>query len=360
MELFALGSNGAGQLGIGSIEDVWDPTQCHIINQSGYDLGLAKKVTAGGNHALILFSSGKVLIAGAYQDRQCSTSNLSLFSLLSVSSQGEDSKSITSKAKFCSATWSASVIVTTDDRIFTYGKGDKGELGQGTQVTESDSTCQPLELSESIFRETTIVDLASGVHHSVIVLSNGDVYGWGNGRKGQLGEPTDVLWLPRKIVGLDFPVSRAVCGREFTYLVGSPQKGHHAVLGADKWKVRTNAPKLILSWSDIGASWGSIFVLDQAGRITSWGRNDHGQLAPTCLPAVKQMAIGSEHAIALTAQGKIIAWGWGEHGNCGAGVDQDGDIKPRWNELSLLFPMPHNSFSGVGAGSATSWIWTST
>ena len=360
MEIFAIGSNGSGQLGLGTNEDVSRPTRCHILDQCIQDHGLLTNVATGGNHTLILFSSGKIFSAGSYSDSQLTIKENLLFSSLPASILNGDSNVPAPKAKLCSATWSASVIVTTDDMILTWGTGNKGELGQGKQLVESESPCRPLDFSTELLGGSTIVDLASGVQHTVIVLSNGDVYGWGNGRKGQLGEPADVIWQPRKIAGLDFKVVRAVCGREFTYLVGHPQVGCHVVLGADKWMVKTNAPSSVLDWSDIGASWGSLFVLDQAGKVTSWGRNDHGQLAPINLPLIKQIAIGSEHALALTQQGKIIAWGWGEHGNCGSGIDQDGDVKPHWNELLLPASESQTPFVSIAAGCATSWMWAHT
>ena len=71
------------------------------------------------------------------------------------------------------------------------------------------------------------------------------------------------------------------------------------------------------------------------------------------------MAVGSEHALALTKDGRVLAWGWGEHGNCGLGTDEDGDVKHGWNEISIT-ESDKSSVVGLGAGCATSWIWTDT
>jgi len=106
----------------------------------------------------------------------------------------------------------------------------------------------------------------------------------------------------------------------------------------------------------VGASWGSIFILHNDGKLVSWGRDDHGQLTPPQLPPVSKIAIGSEHTLALTAEGEVCAWGWGEHGNCGPGA-VDGDVKGRWNTVASSKYLPQGSaISLVGAGCATSWI----
>ncbi|KAI9873972.1 MAG: hypothetical protein M1830_010341 [Pleopsidium flavum] len=191
--------------------------------------------------------------------------------------------------------------------------------------------------------------------HTVVVLSNGEVYGWGNGRKGQLGKPAGVVWSPRKVENIPFKAFRAVCGREFTYVVGSPDAGHHVILGFEKWNVISNAPPRVENWKDVSASWGSIFVLSHDGSLTSWGRDDHGQLPGTSLPKLSMIAAGSEHCLALTVEGKILAWGWGEHGNCGSLKEQEGNAEDRVNEMEI------ESDQGlqvklIEAGCATSWI----
>lgn len=342
MPLFAFGSNGSGQLGIGHNDDVSVPTESHL-----YPPGLQSEspvcVTAGGNHTLVLYTSGKVTTT-ARKDSHAEP-------LLSLSSE------IADNIKLCSATWDASILCSWSNRITIYGQGDKGELGHGDEICETPPSGLILDLSPILSRNFEIVSLASGLQHTVAVLSTGDVIGWGNGRKGQLGNPPEIVWRPRKIQEVNFRVRKAVCGREFTYLVGDSTDGKHLVLGSNKWEVRSNAPHAVPGWKDIGASWGSILVLFDSGSILSWGRHDHGQLAPQNLPEVTKFAAGSEHALVLSVDGRVLAWGWGEHGNCGSDTDDAGDVKGKWNVITS----PEKSepgIKGVGAGCATSWIWT--
>ncbi|KAL9136753.1 MAG: hypothetical protein Q9175_002044 [Cornicularia normoerica] len=259
------------------------------------------------------------------------------------------------EVKLCSAFWDGSIFVNSEDEVYTAGLGSKGEQGIGGILASM--ALQMLPNFPPVLQWSKIVDVACGIDHAVIVLEDGTVYGWGNGRKGQLSHPGEVVWTPRRFTDVGFKVLRAVCGREFTYLVGEPSSGRHTILGSNKWNVQSQAPASVPHWKDIGASWGSIFVLEKSGRIRSWGRNDHGQLPPHGLPQIEMFAAGSEHVIALTKEGKVVSWGWGEHGNCGSGTDENGDVKGKWNDIPTHHLDHSGKVTGVGAGCATSFFW---
>ena len=346
MCLYALGSNGSGQLGIGNTKDVSTPNICLFPNGPEVP-GKLVKIVAGGNHTLVLLDDGVVYCTGIVRDGNDQSSSCETYTSFQ---QAHISTSGHAKVDLCSAFWEGSVFVHSQNELFTAGYGQKGELGIGQA-----SSLKLNLLHDALpphLRGQNIVDIASGVGHTVIVLANGQVLGWGNGRKGQLGTPTGIVRSPRQIQNLDFSVVRAVCGREFTYLVG--RDGRQSILGSDKYFVKSKLP-IVVNPKDIGASWGSVFTLEN-GSVTSWGRNDRGQLGPPNLPEIDRFAVGSEHAVALTKYGHVICWGWGEHGNCGAQIDKDGNVKETWNEI----PIPDSSgrVLGVGAGCATSFFWT--
>lgn len=344
--IYAFGSNGSGQLGICHNQDTASPQLCRF-NDSSEDRSKTQRIVAGGNHTLILLESGQLYFTGSNIDGRAGLAYLG-----HTVDQFHQVNLGLPIVKLCSALWEASVVVTLTDQVFTFGRGAKGELGTGKTVAPA-----PCKLPDFPPPGEGIVDVASGVSHTVVVLSSGDVWGWGNGRKGQLGAPTGIVPMARKIQGLEFRVLRAVCGREFTYLVGDAQEGHHAVLGINKWNIKSSVPPSISGWKDIGASWGSIFVLKISGQIESWGRNDHGQLAPSDLPVIEKMAVGSEHVLALTKDRKVLSWGWGEHGNCGPSTPESEDVRGPWNVITT--PFGDNVIQDLAAGCATSFIQTS-
>ena len=362
--LFAFGSNGKGQLGVGNTRDQDTPQRCIFRFGNGESPGTLIKISSGGNHTLALFDSGRLFSAGCNDVGQAG-STVILGQSLSVDQSMEFTEvrleAEPKKIKACSATWEASIVVTENDEIYTFGRGLNGEIGTG-----KDSSLQPHKLIGFPPPDSSIVDIASSIRHVVVVLSNGQVYGWGNGRKGQLGQSEQgIVRTPQLIEGLTFHAKQATCGREFTYIVGDPPTSDHQYLGPDKWNLKSifsKAHSPPLYRKSLGSSWCGISILDTAGKISSWGRNDHGQMAPKNLPNIMQVAVGSEHTLAVTESGQVLAWGWGEHGNCGPKLPQIGNLSNRWDESLNKIPLQRlahdDKIQGIGAGCATSFIWT--
>lgn len=194
------------------------------------------------------------------------------------------------------------------------------------------------------------------------MLSDGRVFGWGAGRKGQLGEPAAAVVAAPRRVCVDWPVEWAVCAREFTVLVervlDAGVRRRVCVLGADRYGVRG----ALGGWLDAGvrdvqAGWSAVYVLYENGGLRGFGRNDRGQLPPVGLGLVERFAAGSEHGVAV-AGGRLVAWGWGEHGNCGRGSEEPGggDVVGVVAEVELELEAP-GEIRAIGAGCATSWVW---
>lgn len=344
-QVYAFGSNGSGQLALGHTEDVATPEMCKVLN-----IQLTSqpcKIAAGGNHTLMLCRDGSLYVAGDTEGGRCIVQENAklLTSFQRVKFYGIDDKLVNNFAH-CSATWEASTLVSIDGKVYTCGVGRKGELGQGLN---RDHSISPRLIADFPPAGTKIVDLEACMSHTVAVLSNGDVYGWGAGRKGQLGEPAETVWTPRKIECLSFSVFKVACGREFTCLIGSATSGALAVIGSDKWKIRTSAPQSVTKWRAVYASWGGIHILYDNGSLLGWGRNDHGQQSPPDMTPIRKIVVGSEHVLACEENGKVLAWGWGEHGNCGAPIDAAA------RTCNLI--ASGQQFSILGAGCATSWLY---
>ncbi|KAI8944990.1 regulator of chromosome condensation 1/beta-lactamase-inhibitor protein II [Xylaria longipes] len=353
--LFALGSNGSGQLGLGHKEDVSVPKQVKFSQAPHNDP--ITKVAAGGNHTILTTASGKAYWSGDHASGCCGLI------------EDEDKGSMPIFRQFClpdsaamgpimhaACTWDTTIFATEDPdgratRIYSCGAAE-GIRGA------------PVFVPDFPPAGTAVTGLAAGFRHVVAVLDNGDAYGWGNGRKGQLGQSEDgtdasgVVAKPQRIRGVPFRVAKAVCCQYTTCLIAEPGDGRILVLGADKWKLKSQAPPEVPSWKAITASWGSIYILKRDGTLEAWGRDDHGQLPPPGIPEITHVAAGSEHIVALTNTGDVLAWGWGEHGNCGPHTDERfGDVKGRWNVLASLKNLPEgSSITAIGAGCATSWI----
>ncbi|KAF3491454.1 uncharacterized protein GIQ15_00971 [Arthroderma uncinatum] len=388
MHLYAFGSNGAGQLAIGHMEDVDRPARCLFAGDEQPSAGQPSasgevRLAAGGNHTLIRLPSGIVYAAGSNAHGECGTSttqNLVRFQRVVISEPPANiardiSHDITpddniTTFSHISATWSASFFVNQSS-IYVVGHGSKGELGLGPDVTE---TKVPVRMSNFPPDGTHVAAIASGMGHTVVLLDDGAVYGWGGARKGQLGADKvreKVVWSPqRMMVGGNMPPEhvRAVsCGREFTVLAGSSSGSLSSssssaqsplyILGPDKWAISSAAPPMVAGYTSLATSWHGVYVHLCDGRVLAWGRNDRGQLPPSTMPALAHLAAGSEHVVGAIDRRTLIAFGWGEHGNCGPNTDEQGNVVGRWNEIPL--PLDGGSIDAVGAGCATSWVMMS-
>ncbi|KAL0244120.1 hypothetical protein GEMRC1_008205 [Eukaryota sp. GEM-RC1] len=135
-------------------------------------------------------------------------------------------------------------------------------------------------LSQSLF--LVLSDKFSlGRHHSLVLLTNGDVYTAGRNEWGQLGYADVDRNIHEKI-----EISNVI---------------------------------------QIVASYYSSYALNISGSVYSWGRNNHGQLGlgdsidrytPISIPDlsnVKQIAGRYQTTFALTRDGKVYGWGWGDY-----------------------------------------------
>ncbi|KAJ5711349.1 hypothetical protein N7488_005505 [Penicillium malachiteum] len=448
MNLFAFGSNGSGQLGLGHEEDVSTPQPCLFTQQytdavesENQSMHKIVQIVAGGNHTLLLTKQGHVYASGCNTDWRCGSDPNTLDSFIEEPQNGGENLLrfrrviLTDRMtgfridtfKHVSATWEGSILIantavnagdkkpTYQEKVFVLGSSPKGELGLGFDAGTTmiiPGTCIPNFPPTG----TQISALASSMGHTVTVLSNGEVYGWGGARKGQLGDELKggkIVWTPKRITGIPFPTTGAVCGREFTVLLGNKTGMEFTVLGdrANRWGIldvidseglrtrirerKTDGAKTegeegtreqILGkasvdassagkWrlGQIGASWHGIYAHVNLGEaspdahagsmeksetmLIAWGRNDRGQLPPPDLPALDELAVGSEHVLALLRDGSVATFGWGEHGNCGPETDPHGNVAGLFKSVPLADVLvDRKRVVGVGAGCATSWL----
>lgn len=344
-KMFVFGSNGEGQLGIPAAEIVDVPTEV----SSTLPLEDITAVRGGDNHTLFLCKDGAIYGVGDNRKGQLGS--------LGNEPRIQAFQRVYENASFIAASCESSAYVTKcesgQDYIYTEGTGQWGELGCEEQTGPVAST----RISTSF--PGTLVDFAAGVWHYVAILDNGSVYGWGKARLGQLGNNlTGKVTAPTKIEDVPFKPVKAVCGKEFTYIVGDPSRGEHILLGKDKFNIISNMPGNIQGWKDIGATWHAIFVLFDDGTLTAWGKENMWKLLPPNLPRLDKVAVGSDHVLAVTVDGKLISWGWGKHGNCGDLTNIKDNIKNDmisgfWNEIAIP-----GEVEMIGAGFCTSFAIT--
>ncbi|KAF2445024.1 RCC1/BLIP-II [Karstenula rhodostoma CBS 690.94] len=343
--LYVFGSNGEGQLGIQAEEIVQTPTIAHSWPE---EKGISA-VCGGDNHTLIIASDGSLHHAGSAEKLQLGPvpSGQPRIDHFEIS----DKMGVT----LCAAACESSAYIRNEVPDMP------GNTTATTILVEGTSRWGEGTFAENVLPHT-VIDFAAGNWHYVAILSNGDVFGWGKSRLDQLGPKLSAqqrITEPTLIEeSIPFRPVKVVCGKEFTYLASDPSTGEHYLLGRDKFSLRSSMPANIKGWKQIGATWHAVFVLHEDGSLTAWGKDNMWALLPSKLPLIEQIAVGSEHVLALTRDGRLISWGWGKHGNCG-NLESLGDkvkndmVSGFWNEIEIP-----GTIKFFGAGFCTSFVLT--
>ena len=353
--VFAFGSNSAGQLGIGHNEDTSTPQECQFDSYPWMPGEKIEAFAAGGNHTLLLTSSGRVFAAGSNEKGQCGfgagQSGCNTFKqVANIGGRGINTE--LGQVTHVAASWEASLLVVTGNRVYSCGTGSKGELGLGVGKALARTPELIIDLS-TISQGTKVARLHAAMSHVILLTTGGDVFGWGASRKGQLGQESVAsrsVWEPADI-RLDQDIRSIAVGRDFTYLLNTNGAGH--LIGDQK--LLGDCPASAESpQQEVFAGWTHLFFRIE-GKLIGVGRNNHNQLPPEDLPSLKLVAVGSEHCIALTQDDKVVTWGWGEHGNCGPQSDCADGRSGRANEITL-FQKCDQTVSFLAAGCATSFV----
>ena len=180
-----------------------------------------------------------------------------------------------------------------------------------------------------------VIAVASGFGHQLFLKSDGTVWAYGGNADGQLGDGTTTTRTsPVQVTGLSGVVAIAA-NRESSYalqtdggttgIVWAWGRNEYGQLGDGSTLSRltpvrvlgvTNATRITAS------SLGAFAIALQAnGQVVAWGHNDEGQLglgttavgtsaaAVSVITKARVIGAGTDHAMAVDATAR--AWGWG-------------------------------------------------
>ena len=186
------------------------------------------------------------------------------------------------------------LVVTSDGKAYAWGDNSSGQLGIGSTITFSASPVA-VDMTGALLGKT-VVAVAAGAYHSLALTSDGLLFAWGENDNGQLGNNTTT----------DSLVATAV---DMTGVLSG---------------------KTIVQ---IAAGQSCSAVLDSTGHVYSWGGGSlgdgstSGSLVPVAVDTsgglsgkvVSQLSVGSSHALVLTSDGVLFAWGSNSRGQLGDG-----------------------------------------
>ena len=204
---------------------------------------------------------------------------------------------------------------------FCWGRGDHGELGNGTAEYRYDPT--------RVADLPRVTAISAGSQHSCAVTRRKRALCWGENRAGQLGDgstldsltPVRVVNLPRArtistardITCAITPIGRAKCWGWNRY----------GQLGDGTTDTRATPTRVagFARVTGLEAGWLHGCAIPRRGRTRCWGYNADGQLGDgttinrlrpvtvSSLVGVKAIAGALGHSCAITRQGRAMCWG---------------------------------------------------
>jgi len=299
---------------------------------------------------------------------------------------------ILSGAKAISAGLGHSLVLRLDGTVWAWGLGSQGQLGNGQASSGYYSNVPQQVLVGAGEVLTDIAQISAGYDFSFAVKADGSVYGWGNNRYGQLGNgSTSRSAYATLIPGLTLDTSpeskdrlyaSASSGYAFATVGGAVYGWGDAGNGSYPYGFglngSTQGPAICSGYDDWGYSYseycytaptkfeslpeiasiasGSLHTLfvSVTGAVYGAGEGGAGALTddlvtngeyasydPEVLPdpALSNVAAvfaGNESSFAVTADGKLYAWGIG-------------DLPPPLPESSVFQPTEVASFSNTAS-----------
>jgi alpha-tubulin suppressor-like RCC1 family protein len=253
-------------------------------------------------------------------------------------------------ANYFGGTGNDLVLVWANNRPFGWGDNSDGELGDGTRTER----LVPVPMTTTgLLAGKTVVGLAVGEYHTLVLCSDGSVAACGFNEAGQLGDnSTTRQILPvavdttagvsalygKKVVALaaGFEHNLALCSDGTVAAWGYNYSGQ---LG-DNSTITRLVPVAVNTNAGLSALYGKKVVAVAAcndnsvalcsdGTVVTWGRNSYGQLGngttthslvPVAVntnagvsalygKTVVRIASASGHGLALCSDGTLAAWG---------------------------------------------------
>jgi alpha-tubulin suppressor-like RCC1 family protein len=239
-----------------------------------------------------------------------------------------------------------SLALTRDGKVWAWGGNDDGELGDGT--TSRQAAPVPVATLDHV------TAIAAGGRHSLALRDDGSVWAWGNNDFGQLGDGTLQRRLrPVRVVGIDDAVaidagpaySLAIRSGGTVWMWGDsstsdPTDWPTDPTAASRWVVPTRVPDLANVLA-VAAGAHHALALTRDGQVLAWGNNRYGQIGdgttttrptPVWVPNLRHVvavSAGFSQSLALEADGSV--WSWGDDLTAGpsAAADSRASTIPR-------------------------------
>ena len=301
-KVLSFGNNGFGELGIGEAVNLREfPTS--VETGDYYDGTNAVSIETNRFNMCILLETGRVLTVGYNEFGQLGNGTIVDSNIPVAVSDGAGYNGTNASMVSCGGDHSA--ILLNTGKIVTFGKNIDGQLGNGLSGGANNSSI-PVEVVDpsGIYDGSNAVMVACGGTHTLILLNNGKVMGFGSNEGSRLG--------------LGGTASAGPYTTPIEIAIGGGYNGNNAVM--------------------IATSYDHCAILLDTGAVLCFGSNNFGQtgvgtsgIQPILTPTpvtngggydgtnAIMVNCGEGHTAILLNTGKVVTFGRNESGELGIG-----------------------------------------
>ncbi len=250
------------------------------------------------------------------------------------------------------------VVVAVEQRLFGWGWN---AYGQATPSCDDAELHEPVALPLPL--PHPVLKVVCGERHTLLLLSDGSVYSFGDGSSGQLGDGARTgrglhqVGLPAQARDVAAGARHslvALIGDAGVCAFGWGLYGQCGDGGNEDVLTPCPVPSLRgVRCASVAAGLSHSACLTESGDVYLWGANDVGQLGlgkgddkdnadagaseltPQLLECaelegrVRAVRCGAKHTAVLRDDGALFTWGWGAHGQLGSGDSDDRSVPHR-------------------------------
>jgi alpha-tubulin suppressor-like RCC1 family protein len=302
------------------------------------------QVASGTRHTLALDTGGLLYVAGDHslgQTGNSTNSSQPFFTPFRLFSPGAF---IT--CKDIAAGSLHSLALANNGQLYAWGFNAFGQLGVG-----SNSTVLGPTLVRFPAGVTAWTAIAAGTNHSLALANDGNIYAWGQGFGGVLGNgastnspvpqrvirPVEVTAWLKIAAGANHNLALGNNGKLYAWGLGNSGQLGNGTFANFAVPMPVNAPPGVSDWQAIAAGTFHSLGIGNDGNLYAWGTGLQGQLGPNAgagnavrptpvlvpsqdgMGAWKAVAAGATHSLGLGDNCTLYSWGANNLGQLGIG-----------------------------------------